>query len=127
MGSRKEAKINSFFHSNGNARKIGLPREWIILDNQSTVRIFSTDKLLRNIRTVDKQVSVQCNAGTTITNMVGDLQGFGEVWYHPKGIAKIQSMALVEDKLRWEITYYKDGGFKAQKAYGSVRSFFRYG
>ena len=103
-----------------------MPREWILLDNQSTVHIFSTDKLLRNIRTVDKQVSVQCNAGTTITNMVGDLQGFGEVWYHPKGIANILSMALVEDKLGWEITYYKDSGFKVHKAYGSVRSFVRY-
>ena len=56
---------------------------------------------------------------------MGDLQGFGEVWYHPKGIANILSMALVEEKPVWEITYSKDGGFKVHKSDRSVRSFVR--
>ena len=112
-----------FFHSNGIARKIGLPREWIILENQRTVQIFSNNKFLRDIRTVDKQVNVQCNDGTTSTNMVGDMQGFGEVWYNPNGISNILLMNLVEGKPGWETTYSKDGGFKAHKSGRSVRIF----
>ena len=35
-------------------------------------------------------------AGSTTTNMVGDLPGYGTVWFHPKGIANI--LALVNVK-----------------------------
>ena len=45
------------FHNNRNARNIGLPREWILQNNQSMVHIFRNDKLLSNIRTVDKQAN----------------------------------------------------------------------
>ena len=30
-------------------------------------------------------MDINCNAGVTSTNMVGDLPGYGAVWYHPNG------------------------------------------
>ena len=41
---------------------------------------------------------IHCNACTTTTNMVGNLPGFGIVWYHPYGIANILSMANINKK-----------------------------
>jgi hypothetical protein len=108
------------FHTDGHTRG-SLPSSWILLDNQSTVHIFSNSELLKNIRTVDRRVSVQCNAGTTTTNMVGDLKGFGEVWYHPHGIANILSMSLVENL--YPVTYSREHGFMVHKADGTVRKF----
>ena len=39
---------------------------------------------------------MHCNAGTSTTNMVGDLAGYGTVWYHRLGIANILSLAKVK-------------------------------
>jgi hypothetical protein len=34
-------------------------------------------------------MNIYCNAGLSHTNMVGELDGYGTVWYNPKGIANI--------------------------------------
>ena len=82
-------------HENGVSLKVGedgkLPKSWILLDNQSTVNVFYNAGLLRNIREGEAHMDIHCNAGVTSTNMVGDLPGYGTVWYHPKGIANILS------------------------------------
>jgi hypothetical protein len=41
---------------------------------------------------------VKCNAGTVKTNMMGDLAGYGPVWWHPDGLANILSMSQVIGK-----------------------------
>jgi hypothetical protein len=67
-----------------------LPKSWILLDNQSTVNIFSNKSLLENVGATDRVMNIRCNAGVTRTNMIGDLPGFdGKVWYNPNGIANI--------------------------------------
>jgi hypothetical protein len=48
-------------------------------------------------------MNIRCNAGLSHTNMVGDLDGYGTVWYNPKGIANILSLSQVEKKYR--VTY----------------------
>jgi hypothetical protein len=68
-----------------------LPRSWILLDNQSTVDVFCNDNLLSNVRTAEGSMKIHCNAGVATTNQVGDLDGYGTVWYHPNGIANILS------------------------------------
>jgi hypothetical protein len=75
-----------------------VPKNWILLDNQSTVDVFYNDKLLCNVCKSENYMDIHCNAGVTSTNMVGDLPGCGEVWYHPNGIANILSLARVKEK-----------------------------
>jgi uncharacterized membrane protein YvbJ len=45
-----------------------------------------------------KYVIVHCIAGKCTTNLVGDLPGFGTVWYDEKAIAKILSLKQVKTK-----------------------------
>lgn len=66
-----------------------VPKNWILLNNQSMVDVFYNNKLLRNVRKCDSHMDIHCNAGVASTDMVGDLPGYGEVWYHPNGIANI--------------------------------------
>ena len=40
---------------------------------------------------------IHCNAGVTSTNLIGDLVGYGTVWYNSKGIANILSLAHVKE------------------------------
>ena len=64
-------------------------KDWILLDSQSTVDVFYNAQLLRNIRKFSRTLDIHCNAGVASTDMVGDLPGYGTVWYHPTGITKI--------------------------------------
>mgnify|MGYP003502657285 CR=1 FL=1 len=45
-------------------------------------------------------MDIHWNAGVASTNMIGDLPGYGTVWYHPNGIANILSLARVKDRHR---------------------------
>jgi hypothetical protein len=52
-----------------------VPKNWILLDNQSTVDVFYNNKLLRNVPRSTSHMDMHCNAGVTSTDMVGDLPG----------------------------------------------------
>jgi hypothetical protein len=91
-----------------NVKKEGrVPKSWILLDNQSAVDVFHNEDLLQNIRPSAGYMDIHCNAGVTSTNMIGDLPGYGEVWYHPNGIANIISLKRVKSKGH-RITYGSD-------------------
>ena len=77
---------------------------WILLDSQSTVDVFQNKSLLQNIRDGGATMDIHCTAGVTTTRLVGDLPGYGEVWYHPDGIANILSLARVKAK-GYNVTY----------------------
>jgi hypothetical protein len=92
----------------GAAAKI--PESWILLDNQSTVNIFANRSLLQNIRKAPATMDIHCNAGVTKTNWIGDLPGYGTVWYHKKGIANILSLSCVKKQHR--VTFDSNNGNK---------------
>ena len=48
---------------------------------------------------------IHCNADVLAVTEVGDLGGYGTVWYHHKAIANILSQSRVEDRDDTLITY----------------------
>ena len=102
-----------------------VPSSWILLDNQSTVDVFSNKDLLQDMRKVADTCRISCNAGVVRTNLVGDLPGYPvPVWCHPKGIANILSLHRVTQNC--EVSYHskRDGAsFVVTKDDGSVRHF----
>jgi hypothetical protein len=116
------------FHQAGVTMKTSetgrVPRTWILLDNQSTVDVFHNEDLLSNIRQGDGYMDIHCNAGVTSTNLIGDLQGYGQVWYNPNGIANILSLSRVKQR-GFRVTF--DSGntneFHVHKSNGTKRVF----
>ena len=66
-----------------------IPKMWILLDNCSTTDIFCEKSMLTNIRPVNRICRIISNAGSLKTNLVGDLKGYGTVWYSKDVIANI--------------------------------------
>ena len=83
-----------------NATGRAVPLTWLLLDSQSTVDLISNPKMLLNIRKVQgkETIRVYCNSGVKIVDRVGDLPGYGTVWYEPTGIANILSMSRAMKK-----------------------------
>ena len=75
---------------------------WILLDSESTIYTFCNKDLLTNIcESPDgKILKVYTNGGSQESKKVGTLEGFGEVWYNPKSLANILSMAAVRKQFR---------------------------
>ena len=89
---------NIFSQSKGYINK-----DWVLLDSQSTIDLFCNASLLTNIRVVNDHLNIFCNAGSASTNIVGDLKGYGTVWFHDSGIANILSLHRVAE--RFHVTY----------------------
>ena len=62
---------------------------WVLLDNQSTVDIFSNRRLLKNIRKFDRGLELFSTGEQTTTYLQWDLLGYGTVWFHLGGITNI--------------------------------------
>jgi hypothetical protein len=103
-----------------------LPRDWILLDNQSTVNVFCNKDLLVDIRTTDRTMVIRCNAGVAETNQIGHLPGCaGEVWYYPNGIVNILSFADVAKHYRVTYDNKAKDVFQVHRPYGTTRDFFK--
>ena len=73
---------------------------WVLLDNQSTVEVFSNRRILKNIRKSDRELEIFFTGGQTTTNIKEDLISYGTVWFHPGGIYNILSLSKVAEKYR---------------------------
>ena len=100
-----------------------IPKEWILLDSQSTISIFSNCHLLKNIHKSDGWMHFHCNAGITRTNLMGNFGGCGMVWYHPDGIANILSLAEVCKQFHVTYDSSKRNEFIIHKPDGSTKWF----
>ena len=65
-----------------------VPLTWILLDSQSTVDLISNPRMLLNIRRVRSKnaIRVHCNSEVKVVDRIGELPGYGTVWYKPTGI-----------------------------------------
>ena len=73
-----------------------LHRDWLLLDNQSTLDQIVNKEYLTDIHRVDKSITVFCNAGSTTMNKQGK---FGEftMWYNPEGIVNVISLKTMTE------------------------------
>ena len=90
-----------------------MPLTWLLLDNQSTVDLITNAKMLVNIRTVQGEdaIRVYYNRGVNIVNRVGNLPGYGTVWYKPTGIANFLLMSRAMKKF-WVVFDSEGGNFQ---------------
>ena len=75
----------------------------ILLDNQSTVQMFSNRALLANIQDLDEPIDVYSSGVVTHFSKAGTLKNIGVVFLHVNGLESILYYAKVRDKHK--ITY----------------------
>jgi hypothetical protein len=85
-----------------------IPKDWVLLDSQSTTDAFSNPDLLKDIHEVRGSLTIHTQAGKMVTKLRGTLPGYGDVWFCEKGIANILSLANVA-KTR-EVNYNSHDG-----------------
>ena len=67
-------------------------KDWILMDNCSTVNVFCNPKYLANIHPIQRKIWIHSTAEVSTANLVGKLPCFGQVWFYPKGLANILSL-----------------------------------
>jgi hypothetical protein len=73
--------------------------------------------------TQKKPLSLHCNAGVATVNKIGDLAGYGTVWYYEDGIANILSLNNIKKK--YHVTYDRTASdcFEVHRVDGTKRIF----
>ena len=93
-----------------------IPKEWLS-------NIFCNPSLVENIRRVKGRMRIQCNTGTRGTNLVGDLPGYGPVWFDSRAIANVLSLKLVKERYHVEYDSNEKEGFVVTKPNGEQFKF----
>ena len=60
--------------------------------------VFHNAALLGNKHEGKIHMDIHCDSRVTSTKMVGEMPGYGTVWYHPNGIANILSLSRVKER-----------------------------
>jgi len=79
----------------------GEKNDCIFLYSCSNVDIFHNDKLLSNFTTDPRDsLKLASNGGTMVSKTKGIIEKYGQVWYNPKSLANILSLANVRKNYR---------------------------
>jgi hypothetical protein len=86
-------------------------RNWITLDNGSTLSLFSNHDLVEDIRTSSKTLVLVTNTGVTQSNKEVTVPGFGKVYFDKDAIANIFGLSDLKKKYRIAYDSEKEDGF----------------
>ena len=114
--------MNSYVYAQPNNSNC-LPDNWILLDNGYTIDVFKTAQLLKDVKESPTRMRIHCNIGTFSTNLIGQLPGYGKVWFHPEGIANILSLHNLTKKFRVTFDSANEDGFVVHKPDGQHQCF----
>jgi hypothetical protein len=73
-------------------------RNWITLDNGSTLSLFSNPDLVEDIQTSSKTLVLTTNTGVTQSNKEMTVPGFGKVYFDKDAIANIFGLSDLKKK-----------------------------
>jgi hypothetical protein len=77
-------------------------QDWILLDNQSSVTVFSNKELVENIRDTNVTLTLHTNGGVLTTSQKCDIPQWGKAWFASDGLTNIFSYAEMAE--RYKIT-----------------------
>jgi hypothetical protein len=86
-------------HANIDRSKGLVNKNFLLLDNQSTVNQIANPNLLKSIQKSSKPITVHCNAGVTTTDLEGEL-GEMTVHHNPNSIMDMLTLKSVAQKHR---------------------------
>ena len=77
-------------------------RDWILLDNQSSVTIFCNKDMVNNVRESENGQSMYLatNGGTLVTTKKATLSDWGDVWFNEQVITNTFGCAEMSDRYR---------------------------
>jgi hypothetical protein len=91
-------------HNNGKQWASNTKEDSMLLDNGSTLSLFSNPKkVVKNMRESKTTLELATNAGTRTTKKIANVPGYGTVWYDGTAIANI--FGLSELKKKHRVTY----------------------
>ena len=103
-----------------------IPSSWILLDSQSTMCVFKNPRYLRNIRRSGDTLTVLTNGGSQLSRLIGDLPNFGTVWFNPRSLANILSLAQVRQRCRVTMDTATEPSMIVHRADGTLMKFREY-
>ena len=86
-------------------------KEWILLDNGSTVDLFSNSNLVTNINTTNELMELATNTGTKTITSKAEVPKYGRVWYDPDAITNIFGLCNLIKKYRVTFDSDKENAF----------------
>lgn len=107
---------------------ISIKSTWILLDTQSNCDIFKNKRLLHDIheKPGERLILKSNGNGDIRTSLVGNIRGYGEVWFNEQSMANILSFSNVRKKIRVTISTGPDDPcptFCVHKRDGSIMEF----
>ena len=93
-----------------NTTRRAVPLTWLLLNSQATVNLIANPIMMMNTRKVwnEDAICVYCKSGVKVMDRVGNLPGYGTVWYEQTGIVNIFFMLRATKK--FQVVFDSEGG-----------------